>query len=165
MVLSSREVAYAASAPGTGLIDIPGDGETLPVAVTGNEYGITLSDVSSPACTSGELIRSYSWRINDFNLDKRGWRLLINEPGSDNTIMGVTGAYSIPNLNHGTVELRKANKNQPKAKKLSNGDSYDISLMVTWQCSGANSYAQAEYRFIAAYPTLPQPAFDSYTVT
>ena len=42
-VLSTRDVAYAASAPGTGLTDVPGPGEPLPISSSsGNGNGTVL---------------------------------------------------------------------------------------------------------------------------
>ncbi len=169
MILSSRSVAYAASAPGTGLIDVPGPSEPLPVSVTQDRDGIILGDVSSPRCGSGgqpgDLTTVYSWQINDFNVSGgNGWRLLIVEPGTNTVIMGSTGVYSPTSTAHGTVELRKANKNQPKAKNLTIGDYYDVTMMVTWKCAGAGSYLQAEYRFVSSYDTAPVPTVQSYKV-
>ena len=165
VVLSSREVAYAASAPGTGLTNVPGPSEPLPVGTTNNGNGtVTLSDVSSPSCSSGSLSRSYSWRINGFDI-KGGntWKFFIRNSADTQTIREGVGGYSNPNLNDGTVVLRKTNK-PGKLKPLDNGDSYDIGMLVTWQCSGAGAYLRAEYRFSATYPNPPTIEVVSYAI-
>ena len=165
LILSSREVAYAASAPGTGLTDVPAPSEPLPVGTTNNPNGtVTLSDVSSPSCSSGSLTRSYSWRVNGFNMNGgKTWKFFIRNSSDTHTIREGVGGYSTPNLNHSTVVLRKTNK-PGKLKKLDDGDSYDIGMLVTWQCSGAGAYLQAEYRFTATYPNPPTVEVISYDI-
>ena len=170
VVLSSRDVAYAASAPGTGLTNVPGPSEPLPVGTTNNSNGtVTLSDVSSPSCSSGSLTRSYSWRINGFNINGgTPWQFYIRNSTDSETIREGVSGYSTPNLNDGTVVLRKTNK--PKKTKpgvlkpLANGDYYDISMLVTWQCSGAGAYLQTEYKFSATYPNPPTVEVVSYNI-
>lgn len=165
MVLSSRDVAFAASAPGTGLVDVPGPSEPLPVGSTNNPNGtVTLSDVSTPSCGPGTMTRSYSWRVNGFNINGgKTWKFFVRNSSDTQTIREGVSGYSPPNLNHGTVVLRKTNK-PGNLKPLDNGDSYDIGMLVTWQCSGAGSYLQAEYRFSATYPNPPTVEIVSYNV-
>ena len=164
LVLSSRDVAYAASAPGTGLIDVPGPNEPLPITFANNSNGtVTISDASSPSCGAGTPTTSYSWRINAFNIKGgKTWRFYIADT-SDVPIREGVGGYSSPNLNHSTVVLRK-NNNGGKLKPLDSGDTYDVGMLVTWQCSGAGAYLQAEYRFSATYPNPPAIEIVSYGI-
>lgn len=164
MVLSSRSVAYAASAPGTGLTDVPGPAEPLPVSATNNGNGtVTLRDVSSPSCSIGSLTRTYSWKINGFNIDGgRTWKFFVRNGDDSETIREGVGDYSSPNLDHDTVVLRKTNK-PGKLRPLDAGDSYDVSMLVTWSC-GTGAYLQAEYRFTATYPAPPDVQVVSYDV-
>ncbi len=164
MVLSSREVAYAASAPGTGLTNVPGPTEPLPVSATNNSNGtVTLTDASSPSCSVGSLTRTYSWKINGFNLKGgNSWKFFVRNSNDTQTVREGIGGYSSPNLNHSTVVLRKTNK-PDKLKPLDNGDSYDISMLVTWSC-GAGAYLQAEYRYTATYPAAPDVQIVAYDV-
>ena len=65
-------------------------------------------------------------------------------------------------LDHDTVVLRKTNK-PGKLRPLDAGDSYDVSMLVTWSC-GTGAYLQAEYRFTATYPAPPDVQVVSYDV-
>lgn len=165
LVLSSRDVAYAASAPGTGLTDVPGPSEPLPITVTNNSNGtVTLGDATSPSCGSGTPTSSYSWRINAFNIKGgRTWKFYIRDSSDSQTIREGVSGYSSPNVNHSTIVLRK-NNNGGQLKKLDPGDSYDVGMLVTWQCPGASAYLQAEYRFSATYPNPPTVEIVSYNI-
>ncbi len=163
MVLSTRDVAYAASAPGTGgLTGIPGPGEQLPITVqtslsnNGKRGTVTISDNTSPTCDSGPPNRWYSWRINSSNIKGgNGWKLQIKD-GADNQVIRefIDSGFTTSDPNHGTVLLRKAN-NGGKAKPLDRGDDYSVDMMVTWQCQGAAA-VEAVYRFSSSSPDSPQ---------
>jgi len=162
LVLSSRDVAYAMSAPGTGLIGAPGSGDVQHITTWNNPNGtVTLSDTNNPSCSpgAGELERSYSWRINSFNIKGgRTWKFFIRNASDTATIREGAGGFSDPNTTHNTVVLRKTNK-PGKLKPLDNGDSYSIEMMVTWKCSEAASSLRYQYRFSATYPNPPTVQF------
>ena len=106
---------------------------------------------------------SYSWKVNAFNINGGStWKFFVRNSNDSQTIREGIGSYSSPNLNHGTVVLRKTN-NPGKLKPLDPGDSYDISMLVTWSCGG-DAYLQSEYRFAATYPAPPDVQVVSYNV-
>jgi hypothetical protein len=163
MVLSSRDVAYAASTPGTGLFDVPGPTDNLPVTLNSSGGIMTLSDPSNPTCTPGSLDRSYSWKINQLHLWKRSGTLEIRNSTNTETIRDGVGGYSAPNPNHGTVTLRKMSESgQPE--DLRKADKFEIELLVTWRCSGAGCYVRAEYVFDLKYDKWPRIDVGSYAV-
>ncbi len=171
VVLSSRDVAYAASGPGTSLTEIPGPSEPLPITVqtnisnNGKTGTVTVGDNTSPTCGSGTMMRSYSWRINSYNISGgNSWKLQIKDSNDSQVIADfISTNFSQPNSNHGIVLLRKAN-NGGAAKPLDRDDDYSVDMFVTWQCSGAGAYVEAIYRFSATFPDPPTVSVQYYEV-
>ena len=187
-VLSTRDVAYAASAPGTGLSGVPGDGEPLPISSSsGNGNGTVLvGDASAATCASGAPTSTYSWRINSYNvadantffgpvapqfLIKNAADVAVVVAGTNfsRTCSSCPTPYTSPTLTNSTVSFRKRlyinffggiELEQP----LEAGDSYDVGLLRTWQCAGAAGALTAEYRISGTYPNAPVVENISYTV-
>lgn len=189
-VLSSRDVAYAASVPGTGLSDVPGPGEPLPISSSsGNGNGtVLIGDASGAVCDGGSSSPSstFAWRINAYNvadtptiLGPLPPQFLIKNSADVAVIVAGTNfsnncsicptPYSSPTSTNSTVSLRKRLfvnlfGGIEIEVPLSAGDSYDIGLMRTWQCAGAGSAVTAEYRMTGVYPNAPTVENISYTV-
>lgn len=170
VVLSSNDVAFAASPADTGLVDVPGPTEALPLAFTSNSNGsATIGDAVSPSCAGGGTPTvTYSWKVNTFNFSGGSRHLvMVNASNLSQVIQDTMGssAYSSPNSDHATIELRKTTNGRPRQLKLlENGDTYSISLIVTWQCSGANSALEAEYVLTGNGPAAPSVGVSSYSI-
>lgn len=170
VVLSSNDVAHAASPPDTGLTDVPGPGEPLQLNFVPNADGtVTIGDAESPACTTGGAPTvTYSWKVNSFSFSGGNRHLVIvNASNLSQVIQDASGSsgYSPPNTDHSAIELRKTNSGKPRVvKELEPGDTYTISVLVTWQCSGANSALEAEYTLTGNGPAAPAVGISSYGV-
>jgi hypothetical protein len=170
VVLSSHDVAFAASPPDTGLTNVPGSTEPLPIAFMPNTNGtVTVGDATSPACTSGGgPTVTYSWKVNSFSFSGGNRHLLVvNAANLSQIIHDTSGSsgYSSPNTGHPAVELRKTNNGRKRQiKPLESGDSYSISVIVTWQCSGANSALEAEYTLMGMGSNPPAVGVSSYDI-
>lgn len=187
-VLSTRDVAYAASAPGTGLTDIPGPSEPLPITSTsGNGNGtVQIGDASTATCASGTLASTFSWRINAYNVSDADTifgaiapQFVVKDAGDAVLIAAGTNfsnncftcptPYSPPTSTNATVTLRKRIYINffggiEFEVPLSPGDTYDIGLLRSWQCTGAGSAVTAEYRISGSYPGTPTVESLSYNV-
>ena len=163
MVLSSRNVAYAASAPGTGLAGVPGPSDDLPITVNSSNGVVTYSDASNPTCASGSLDRSYSWTIKSLKLKGKTSKLEIRNSSNTEMIRNAVGGYSNPNSGHGTVELHKVSESG-ESEDLVKADKFEVGLIVRWRCSGADAYVEAEYSFAGKYAKAPKVNVDSYVV-
>ena len=170
VVLSSNDVAFAASPPDTGLIAVPGPTEPLPIAFTPNSDGtVTIGDSGSPSCsTEGTPTVTYSWKVNSFSFSGGNRHLLlVNAANLSQVIHDTTSStgYSSPNTGHAAVELRKTNNGKKrKIKPLDPGDTYSISVIVTWQCAGANSALEAEYTLLGSGSNPPSIGVSSYDI-
>jgi hypothetical protein len=163
IVLSSRAVASSGSGTGPGgLTGIPGPGEQLPITVqtslssNGKRGTVTISDSTSPMCGLNGANSWYSWRIVSSNIKGgNGWKLQIKDGSDSQVIRGFDGgSFTTSDPNHGTVLLRKAN-NGGAPKPLDRGDVYEVEMLVTWQCQGADDVERV-YRFSSSFPDSPQ---------
>jgi hypothetical protein len=148
LVLSSHDVAYAASPPGTNLSNVPGDGEDLLIVFTPNLNGsLTIGDDVSPVCFEGDLTVTYSWQVNGFGFSGGNRHLLMLNAGNLNEVIhDTTGSsgYSVPSSTHGTIELRKTTNGNDNPKPLDATDTYNISVIISWSC-GVSAPLVAEY--------------------
>lgn len=170
LVLSSNDVAFAASPADTGLSNVPGANEALQVTFSPNQDGtVTIGDGEAPACLAGGVPTvTYSWKVNTFSFSGGNRHLLIvNANNLSQVIQDATGSsvYSPPNTDHGVIELRKTNNGRKRTiKQLDPGDTYSISVIVTWQCAGANSALEAEYTLTGNGPAAPTVGVSSYEI-
>lgn len=173
VVLSSRQVAHAASPPSTGLSNVPGSSDPMSMASTNNPNGtVTLTDTVTPTCVSGSLTTTYAWRINGYDIGpgNRHFHLrnaadtaTLQQGPSTDTCSACPMPYVGPTSSDMSITLRKTN-NGGQLKPLDSGDFYDIGLLVTWQCSGHSAALTAEYRMYATYPAAATVEVVSYTV-
>ena len=154
MVLSSNNVAFAASAE--PLSGIPTQGQSLPVAPSSSASSgtVTLSYASQAVCASGDRVETtYAWRINGFVLKKNGSEGMFLTSGgttiraaSGNTCIGCpapsSGAYV---AGTGTATIQPLGKNA----KFQKGDSYNVGLLVTWACP--HRTVSAEFALTGAF--------------
>jgi hypothetical protein len=160
-VLSSNDVAFAASPPDTGLVNVPADGAPLPSSTSANGDGTVTINVSSGAsCASGGAPTvSYAWKVNSFSFSGGNRHMILKANGQ--TVHDTTGGsgYSSANPGFGVVNVAKTNNGRKrKIKPLGSSDSYSLSVLVTWQCANANAALEAEY---VVDGIGPQPVFTS----
>jgi hypothetical protein len=162
VVMSSNQVAFAASPPGTGLTGAPANGVPIPITygLVGNDgkQGVTIGNGANVTCASGSLTVLYGWRINSFTVSANKGLELTNVAGTTVIANQVSSQYSNPNPNFGTVLLRTDNS------ILKPGDVYSIGVFITWQCSGASQRLEAEYAIAGAWPAQPSVSQVSYNV-
>jgi hypothetical protein len=170
VVLSSNDVAFAASPPDTGLTNAPGPGEPLPLAFTPNSNGtVTMNATSPAACISGGTPTvMYSWKVNSFSFSGGNRHLLlVNANNLSQVIHDTQGStnYSPASTSLTAVELRKTNNGKKRnIKPLDPGDTYNISVLISWQCAGANSVLEAEYTITGSGSAPPGAANSSYNI-
>lgn len=157
-VLSSNNVAFAASPPDTGLVGVPADGAPLPVAFTPNGDGtVTIDAASGASCAAGgSPTVTYAWKVNSFSFSGGNRHLILSSNGQ--TLHDTTGGsgYSAAGTGYTAVDLAKTNNGRKRnIKPLDASDAYSISVLVTWQCSGANSALEAEYVINGNGPNAP----------
>jgi hypothetical protein len=164
VVLSSNDVAFAASPPGTGLSGVPGPGEPLEITYTPNNNGtITIADATQASCASGALTVTYSWRILGYDVSgsKRRLAIYTNPPGTSALVQGPNEnictscptPYSSPSTTNNDVVLRKNNPGG-QIDPLDAGDEYSVGVLVTWRC-GSNTPYTREFAIGATYPNVP----------
>jgi len=166
-VLSSNDVAFAASPADTGLVGVPADGAPLPISFVPNGDGtVTINAASSASCTSGASPTvTYAWKVNSFSFSGGNRHLIVSSNGQ--TLHDTTGGsgYSSASTAFSTVNLAKTNNGRKrKIKPLEASDSYSISVLITWQCSGANSALEAEYVLNGVGPNSPSAPMSSWNV-
>jgi hypothetical protein len=170
VVLSSNDVAFAASPPDTGLTDVPGPSDPLPIVFSPNGNGtVTVDATSSASCAPGGTPTvTYSWKVNSFNFSGGNRHLLVvNANNPNQVILDTTSStgYSSANPSATAVELRKTNNgSKRKIKKLDPGDTYNISVIVSWQCANANSALEGEYTLTGNGPAAPAVSNSSYNI-
>jgi hypothetical protein len=151
--LSSTEVAYAASPPGTGLVGVPGPGEALPMQAVFNSNGtVTITDASNPSCASGSSLSStYAWTIESIYLGNGKRNFFVLDASSGSVITSAKNKKGCTNCPQSTgstsvdsVILRK-NNNGGQLKPLGSSDSYTLRLQISWYCSTAAKAVTAEY--------------------
>lgn len=175
IVLSSFDVAAAASPPGTGLQGVPGSGEPILVNHQATASStVALSIATAPTCSSGTLTTTYEWRIVGYTVQAQRRLQVRNSTNTstlvngtvDTTCSGGCGSptYSTPSTATGAVVLRSTQQgsdSQPRA--LANGNLWSVQVRITWQCSG-HSALQAEYLINGTYPNAPTVTNQSYTI-
>ena len=151
MVLSSNNVAFAASGPVAG--GIPLEGQPLPISIPpfSNSTGIlTITDVTQPVYNGGQSVQtSHAWRINGYDLRQnsatgieiRTGGQVIRATGQPTCATGCNGGYF---AGSNTAQVQPLASN-PTNKKFQGGDLYDIGMMVTWRVPGIQTIT-AEYR-------------------
>lgn len=170
IVLSTNDVAHAASPPDTGLTNVPAPSEPLPTVFVPNSNGTATIDATSPAaCANGGTPTvSYSWKVNSFNFSGGSRHLLlVNASNLSQIVHDTTSStgYSPASTALAAIELRKTNNGRKRnIKKLDPGDVYNISVIVSWQCAGANSALEAEYTIVGNGPAVPTITNSSYNV-
>jgi hypothetical protein len=163
-VLSSNGVAFAASIGDTGLIGAPAPGS--PVAISVGQAGpggsgqvVVIGNAQQVSCSSGSLMARYGWRINSFNLaPPPGSSLVLSDSNGTPITSSISGNFTALNSNHGTVRITRSNGTPLKR------DSYDISQMVEWQCSGSTAYLRATYRLIGTGTNPPSVQQESWQI-
>jgi hypothetical protein len=174
-VLSTNDVAFAASPPGTGLSGVPGPGESLPIDYDQNTNGtVTVGDGSTVTCVGGGTPTiTYAWRIMAFRLQGGSRRFFIyntsdvqlqqssgsNSGGYTVCSSGCSPGYA-PNSNFASVNLRKTTPSVA-IDVLDDGDTYSVQVLVTWRC-GSNNPVRAEYRLDGTYPAAPSVSVVSW---
>ena len=172
MVLSSNNVAFAASGPVAG--GIPLEGEPLPVAIPpfSNSTGVlTITDVTQPVYNGGAVQVSHAWRINGYQLDRgnsaiglqlRTGGQIIQASGQPTCTTGCGGSYF---AGSDTAEVQPLGPNG-KGMKFKGGDPYDIGMMVTWTVPGVQTVT-AEYRITGTIRGVSSSAMvpGSYRIT
>lgn len=166
-VLSSNDVAFAASPPDTGLVGVPAQGEALPFSFAPNSDGtVTINAASGAVCASGGAPTvTYAWKVNSFSFSGGNRHLILSSNGQ--TLHDTTGSsgYSAAGTAYGAVNLSKTNSGRNRTiKPLGASDSYSISVLVTWQCSGANSAMEAEYVLNGVGPNSPSAPNSSWNI-
>ena len=170
MVLSTNDVAFAASPPDTGLTDVPAAGAPLPIAFVSTTNGtVRINATSSAACIGGGVPTvTYAWKVNSFSFSGGNRRLLVVNASNLSQIIHDTSSstgYSAARTTWPSIELRKTNSGSKRQiKPLDPGDLYNVSVIVTWQCSNANSALEAEYVLIGTGPAAPAITNSSYTI-
>ena len=152
MVLSSNNVAFAASGPVAG--GIPLEGEPLPISIPPftNSTGIlTITDVTQPVYNGGQSVQtSQGWRINGYTLERgnsatglelRSGGQVIRASGQPTCTTGCGGSYF---AGSGTAEVQPLGPNG-RGMKFKGGDPYDIGMLVTWTVPSVQTVT-AEYR-------------------
>jgi hypothetical protein len=151
MVLSTNNVAFAASGPVAG--GIPLEGEPLPVSLPpfSNSSGVlTITDVTQPVYSGVGVQTSHAWRINGYTLQRgssatglelRSGGQVVQASGQPTCTTGCGGSYF---AGTGTADVRPLGPNG-KGMKFKGGDPYDIGMMVTWTVPGVQTVT-AEYR-------------------
>jgi hypothetical protein len=147
-VLSTNNVAFAASPPDTGLVGVPAQGAPPPLSFSPNGNGtVTLDASSGAACISGASPTiTYAWKVNSFSFSGGNRHLILSSNGQ--TIHDTKGGsgYSAASTGYAVVNVAKTNNGSKRQiKPLASSDTYNLSLLITWQCSGANSALEAEY--------------------
>lgn len=155
-VLSSNNVAFAASPPDTGLSGVPPRGAAPPLSFSPNGNGTVTLDLSSDAtCASGgSPTITYAWKVNGFSFSGGNRHLIISSNGQ--TVHDTTGGsgYSSHSTGYSVIDLAKTNNgSKRKIKPLDSSDTYNLSVIVTWQCLGANSALEAEYVIAGVGPS------------
>ena len=166
-VLSSNDVAFAASPPDTGLIGVPAQGAPPPLAFTPNGDGsVNIGATSSATCSSGGAPTiTYAWKVNSFSFRGGNRHLIVTSSGQ--TLHDTTGSsgYSAAGTGYGVVNLAKTNDGRKRTvKPLDASDAYNISVLITWQCAGANSALEAEYVLSGTGPNPPSASESSWDV-
>jgi hypothetical protein len=175
IVLSSFDVAAAASPPGTGLQGVPGSGEPILVnhQVNSSTDTIALSIATAPTCSSGTLTTTYEWMIIQYTVQAQR-RLQIRNSTNTSTLVagavdttcsgGCGTTYSTPSTATGAVTLRTVQQgDDARPRALAAGNRWVVQVRITWQCSG-HSAVQAEYRIDGTYPNTPTVTNQSYTI-
>jgi hypothetical protein len=169
-VVSTRDVAYAASPANTNLSNVPAELDPLPISFSANANGtVTIGDVTPAACIGGGTPTiTYSWKVNGFSLSGGNRHLLVVNASNPNDVIHDTTSstgYSSPSTSHPAVELRKTNNGKKRTiKPLDSSDSYNVSVIVTWQCGGENSALEAEYTFAGVGSNPPSVGNTAYNV-
>jgi hypothetical protein len=174
MVLSSFDVAAAASPPGTSLSGVPESGQPLLFSHVATADGrVQIADASNPTCMSGTMTRTYEWSVHSYNVHHNNRRLqlrngadtqtMIDGPSNDTCTTGCPTPYTLPSTTDGAITLRSLQSNPTMPRQLGDGDQYVIQVRITWQCSG-NAALQAEYRLSGTFPNAPTVTNQSYTV-
>ena len=166
-VLSSRDVAFAASPPDTGLINVPSTGAPLPFAFAPNGDGtVTIDATSSATCAAGgSPTVTYAWKVNSFSFSGGNRHLIVKSNGQ--TLHDTTGGsgYSSTSTSFSTIDLAKTNNGSKRnIKPLDATDTYNVSVLITWQCTGANSALEAEYVISGTGATSPSASNSSWNV-
>ncbi len=151
--LSSTEVAYAASPPGTGLVDVPGPGEALPIQPVFNANGtVTITDTSNPSsATGGAVSTTYAWTIESIYLGSSRRNFFVLDANSGSVITSAKNKKGCTNCPQSTgstsvdsIVLRK-NNNGGQLQPLDSSDTYTLRLQISWYSSGAAKAITAEY--------------------
>lgn len=119
---------------------------------------------------------TYSWRINGYDVPallpnsstfevrrENNSRTIVTGTPNSQTCTTCPTAWSSPNTNDDGVRLRKVT-GAGQQVPLGNGDSYDLGLIVTWQCQGAQASVTAEYRIFGVWPAAPTVENLSYVI-
>lgn len=173
LLLSSSDVAYAASPPGTGLTGVPGPGEPLRIQATFNSNGtITISDTSNPSCDGGGPVgTTYAWTIESIHLGSSKRNFYVLDADSNAAIASAQNKKGCTNCPQssgstslGSVILRKDN-NGGQLKPLESNDRFTLRLQVSWNCVGASNSVTTEYLISGTGVSLdPVQPLNPYTV-
>ena len=151
VVLSSNNVAFAASGPVAG--GIPLEGEPLPISIppfTNSTGVLTITDVTQPVFSGGNVQTSHAWRINGYTLQRgnsatglelRSGGQVIRASGRPNCTTGCGGSYF---AGSSTADVQPLGPNG-RGMKFKGGDPYDIGMLVTWTIPDVQTVT-AEYR-------------------
>lgn len=134
MVLSSRDVAYAAS----GGVD-PGSlpsGSLAGFLTTNANGALTITITDQPTCAGGGPVSSttYTWgSLTEIDVSPSVKSIDMTSSGNSATIVG--------------------RKNNGTQKDFKRNDQLSVEVMINWECSGGLSESRA-YRIMISYPDV-----------